>query len=65
VTGGRPVRIEYTLTDAGADLDEAIEALAGWAERWAMAVQRSAQEPSETSTAGDRPVRSSAGGRSR
>jgi DNA-binding HxlR family transcriptional regulator len=49
----RPVRIEYALTEAGMDLRGAIEALAGWAERWARA---------------DQPVlgsRSAAGGRSR
>lgn len=32
-----PVRVEYTLTDKGADLAAAIEALATWAERWAAA----------------------------
>ncbi len=30
-----PVRIEYSLTEKGADLTEAISALAEWAERWA------------------------------
>jgi DNA-binding HxlR family transcriptional regulator len=29
-----PVRVEYTLTEKGADLAAAIEALASWAERW-------------------------------
>lgn len=29
-----PVRVEYALTDKGADLAAAIEALASWAERW-------------------------------
>lgn len=32
-----PVRVEYALTDKGADLAAAIEALASWAERWTSA----------------------------
>ena len=32
-----PVRVEYTLTDKGADLAGAIDALSAWAERWATA----------------------------
>jgi DNA-binding HxlR family transcriptional regulator len=32
-----PVRIEYSLSRKGADLAQAIEALAAWAERWAEA----------------------------
>lgn len=32
-----PVRVEYSLTEKGADLAGAIEALAAWAERWARA----------------------------
>ncbi len=32
-----PVRVEYALTDKGADLAAAIEALASWAERWSSA----------------------------
>ena len=43
VTEGRPVRIEYALTEAGSALREAIDALAGWAERWAPAVAGVAQ----------------------
>lgn len=34
VTPDTPVRIDYGLTEAGADLTGAIEALAAWAERW-------------------------------
>ena len=30
-----PVRIEYSLTDKGRDLQEAIAAIQRWAERWA------------------------------
>jgi DNA-binding HxlR family transcriptional regulator len=52
VTDGRPVRIEYGLTDAGSDLRRAIDALGGWAERWSR-VGEGAQS------------RSTAGGRSR
>lgn len=33
-----PVRVEYALTDKGADLAAAIGALAAWAERWSDAV---------------------------
>ena len=32
-----PVRVVYALTDKGADLAAAIEALASWAERWTTA----------------------------
>ena len=35
VTPTTPVRIEYTLTDRGRDLERVIEELATWAERWA------------------------------
>ena len=35
VTPRTPVRIEYSLTEKGADLTEAITSLAEWAERWA------------------------------
>jgi len=35
VTPETPVRIEYSLTEKGADLAGAIGALAEWAERWA------------------------------
>lgn len=37
VTPDTPVRIDYRLTEKGRGLSEAIEALAGWAERWAAA----------------------------
>jgi DNA-binding HxlR family transcriptional regulator len=29
-----PVRVEYSLTDKGRDLDSVIRAVSGWAERW-------------------------------
>jgi DNA-binding HxlR family transcriptional regulator len=32
-----PVRIEYSLTDKGRDLQQAIEALGDWADRWSAA----------------------------
>jgi DNA-binding HxlR family transcriptional regulator len=35
VTPATPVRIEYSLTEKGAGLAGAIDALAEWAERWA------------------------------
>lgn len=35
VVPAAPVRVEYALTDKGADLADAIGALAAWAERWA------------------------------
>ena len=35
VTGGRPVLIEYGLTESGRALGKAIDALAEWAERFA------------------------------
>lgn len=31
-----PVRVEYSLTDKGRDLDSVIRAVSGWAERWEM-----------------------------
>jgi DNA-binding HxlR family transcriptional regulator len=34
VNGGRPVRVAYTLTKSGAELDATIRTLANWAERW-------------------------------
>jgi DNA-binding HxlR family transcriptional regulator len=37
VTPDTPVRIEYSLTEKGAGLADAIDALAEWAERWAEA----------------------------
>lgn len=30
-----PVRIEYRLTDKGRELQQIVEAISGWAERWA------------------------------
>jgi DNA-binding HxlR family transcriptional regulator len=29
-----PVRVEYTLTEKGRDLEAVMQALSGWAERW-------------------------------
>lgn len=37
VHGGRPVLIEYSLTEAGAGLGTAIDAMSEWAERYATA----------------------------
>jgi DNA-binding HxlR family transcriptional regulator len=37
VEPGPPVRVAYTLTDAGRALEPAIAALATWAERWVPA----------------------------
>jgi DNA-binding HxlR family transcriptional regulator len=50
VTVERPVLIEYALTEAGRDLQDAIGALGAWAERWVGRAQ---------------PSGSAAGGRSR
>ncbi|MEX0755464.1 MAG: helix-turn-helix domain-containing protein [Actinomycetota bacterium] len=41
VTPDTPVRVDYRLTEKGRDLAGAIEALAGWAERWATATSAS------------------------
>jgi len=32
-----PVRVEYSLTDKGRDLEVVMQAVAGWAERWEAA----------------------------
>ena len=34
---GPPVRVAYSLTEAGAELDATVQALAHWAERWVQA----------------------------
>jgi DNA-binding HxlR family transcriptional regulator len=34
VLAGPPVRVQYSLTDRGAELEPAIRAIAAWAERW-------------------------------
>ncbi len=34
VDPGPPVRVAYTLTPAGADLESTLQALSEWAERW-------------------------------
>ena len=31
-----PVRIEYRLTEKGLELQQIVEAISGWADRWAM-----------------------------
>ena len=41
VAAGPPVRVEYSLTARGAELEPAIRAIAGWAERWMPGEQRS------------------------
>ena len=38
---GPPVRVGYTLTEAGTELDGTVRALATWAERWMPASPRS------------------------
>ena len=38
---GPPVRVAYTLTEAGTELDGTMRALAAWAERWMPAHPRS------------------------
>jgi DNA-binding HxlR family transcriptional regulator len=40
VDGGPPVRVDYTLTESGAELDATVSALAAWAERWMPATTR-------------------------
>jgi len=40
VRGGRPVLIEYSLTESGAGLGKAIDALGEWAERFATGKTR-------------------------
>lgn len=37
-----PVRIEYSLTDKGRDLEAIITAVSGWAERWESATETAA-----------------------
>lgn len=49
VHGGRPVLIEYGLTESGLGLGKAIDALAEWAERFATGKTR---PPSVTRAAG-------------
>ncbi|MBI4336553.1 MAG: helix-turn-helix transcriptional regulator [Chloroflexi bacterium] len=34
VHAGRPVTVEYTLTEKGADLRRVVEAVQAWADRW-------------------------------
>lgn len=34
VDGGPPVRVDYMLTESGAELDSTMRALAKWADRW-------------------------------
>jgi DNA-binding HxlR family transcriptional regulator len=42
VAGGRPVRVDYVLTESGAELESTVRALANWAERWIKAPARAA-----------------------
>jgi DNA-binding HxlR family transcriptional regulator len=42
VTPSTPVRIGYELTDRGRDLEQVIEELAAWAERWGRRPARAA-----------------------
>lgn len=44
-----PVRVEYSLSEKGRDLQDAILALAGWAERWIPAAEATAEEESAAS----------------
>jgi DNA-binding HxlR family transcriptional regulator len=37
VAPGPPVRVEYALTERGAELEPAIRAISAWAERWIVA----------------------------
>ncbi len=46
VAPARPVRVDYVLTKAGAELDATVRALAAWAERW-MPAQRPMTKSSE------------------
>jgi DNA-binding HxlR family transcriptional regulator len=34
VVPSSPVRVEYELTDAGKDLEQAVRAISAWAEKW-------------------------------
>jgi DNA-binding HxlR family transcriptional regulator len=34
VAAGPPLRVDYALTESGAELDSSVRALAHWAERW-------------------------------
>jgi len=38
VAPGPPVRVEYSLTECGAELEPAIRAIGAWAERWIAGV---------------------------
>lgn len=42
VHGGPPVRVDYALTQAGAELEATVRALADWAERWISLDQKKA-----------------------
>lgn len=42
VTPSTPVRVEYTLTETGADLLPVVKSVEAWAERWVAACPRSA-----------------------
>ena len=47
VVPSAPVRVEYSLTEKGADLAGAIGALASWAERWAADTGDRAPAPAD------------------
>lgn len=44
-----PVRVEYTLTDKGRDLESAVAALSQWADRWIPANDHPARPEAVTS----------------
>ena len=50
VDGGIPVKIEYSLTEKGRDLQKVLDALQSWADRW-EAVEPAECEPSVQSHA--------------
>lgn len=43
VDSGPPVRVDYAVTESGAELDSSIQALAKWAERWISPAARKAR----------------------
>ncbi len=46
VVPATPVRVEYSLTRKGRELAAAVEAIAGWADRWIPAPAPTASRPS-------------------
>jgi DNA-binding HxlR family transcriptional regulator len=53
-----PVRVEYALTKKGRELAAAIDAIAGWAERWmpAAAAPRTSRRPGGSGSKRPRPA---------